>query len=108
MILTMAKYHENLLRDSPLPLLSMVNFLSSFETKMILKIPTETFLRITRYICNNKTTIARDRQNSELVKKAFLFLQTTTKFHRLETVLTEEELRDYFISKLVFEEHLQR
>ena len=43
MILTMAKYHENLLRDSSLSLLSIVNFFSSLETKMILKIPNETF-----------------------------------------------------------------
>ena len=49
MILTMTKYHENLLRDSPLSLLSVVKFLSSLETKKVLKIPNETFLRITRY-----------------------------------------------------------
>merc|ERR1711989_89662 len=48
----MAKHHENLLRDSPLSLLSIVNFFSSLETKMILKIPNETFLKITRYIKN--------------------------------------------------------
>ena len=47
MILTMAKHHENLLRDSPLSLLSIVNFFSSLKTKMVLKIPNETFLRIT-------------------------------------------------------------
>ena len=49
MILTMTKYHEHLLRDSPLSLLFMVNFFSSLETKMVKKIPNETFLRITRY-----------------------------------------------------------
>ena len=49
MILTMTKHHENLPRDSPLSLLSMVEFCSSLETKMILKIPNETFLRITQY-----------------------------------------------------------
>ena len=49
MILTMAKYHENLHRDSTLSLLSMVKFFSSLETKMIQKIPNETLLRITRY-----------------------------------------------------------
>ena len=50
MILTVTKYHENLLRDSPLSLLFTVKLLSSLETKMILKIPNETFLRITRYV----------------------------------------------------------
>ena len=50
MILTMAKYHENLLKDSPLSLLSVVKCFSSLETKMILKAPNETFLRITRYL----------------------------------------------------------
>ena len=43
MILTMTRYHENLFRDSPL------YFLSSLKTIMILKIPNETILRITRY-----------------------------------------------------------
>ena len=50
MILTMTKYHENLLRDSPLSLLFIVKIFSSLETKMVLKTPNETFLRITRYI----------------------------------------------------------
>ena len=50
MILTMTKYHENLLRDSPLSSLSIVRIFSSLETKMILKIPNETFSRITRYL----------------------------------------------------------
>ena len=45
----MTKHHENLLRDSPLSLLFMVKFFSSLETKMSLKIPNETFLRITLY-----------------------------------------------------------
>ena len=49
MILTVTKYHENLLKVSSLSLLSMVKFLSSLETKIVLKIPNETFLRITRY-----------------------------------------------------------
>ena len=49
MILTMTKYHENLLRDSPLSLLFIVKMFSSLETKMVLKTPNETFLRITRY-----------------------------------------------------------
>ena len=51
MILIMTKYHENLLNDSPLSLLSVVKFFSSLETKMIIKIPNETFFRITRYQC---------------------------------------------------------
>ena len=50
MILIMAKYHENLLIDSPLTLLSMVKFFISLETKVVLKMPNETFLRINRYI----------------------------------------------------------
>ena len=49
MILTMTKYHENLLRDSHLSLLSVVKLFSSLETKQVLKIRNETFLRITRY-----------------------------------------------------------
>ena len=49
MILTMAKYHENLSRDSPLPLLVIVKLFPSLETKMILKMPIKTFLRITQY-----------------------------------------------------------
>ena len=53
MILTMTKYHENLLRDSPLSLLFIVKFFSSLETMMALKIPNETFLRITRYFGGN-------------------------------------------------------
>ena len=39
MILTMTKYHKNLLRDSPLSLLFIVKLFSSLETKMVLKIP---------------------------------------------------------------------
>ena len=49
MILTMTEFHENLLRDSPLSLLSIVKLFSSLETKMILQIPNKSFLRITRY-----------------------------------------------------------
>ena len=49
MILTITKSHENMLRDSTLPLLSIVKSFSSLESKMILKIPNETFSRITRY-----------------------------------------------------------
>ena len=45
MILTVTNYHENMLRDSPLSLLSSVKFLSSLETKMILKIANETFFK---------------------------------------------------------------
>ena len=49
MILTMTKYHEHLLKESTLSLLSMVKFFSSSETKIILKIPSKSFLRITQY-----------------------------------------------------------
>ena len=49
MIVTITKCHKNLLRDSTLSLLSTVDFFSSLETKMILKIQNEIFLRITRY-----------------------------------------------------------
>ena len=54
MILTVTKYHENLLRDSPLSLLFIVKFSSSLETNMVLKIPNETFLRNTRYVERGK------------------------------------------------------
>ena len=47
MILTMTKYPENWLRDSTLSFLSIVECFSPLE--MILKIPNESFLRITRY-----------------------------------------------------------
>ena len=50
MILTVTKCHENLLRVSPLSSLSIVKFFSSLETKKMLKIPNETFLRNTLYI----------------------------------------------------------
>ena len=49
MILTMTKYPENWLRDSTLSFLSIVECFSPLESKMILKIPNESFLRITRY-----------------------------------------------------------
>ena len=49
MILTVTKSHENLLRDSTLSLLLVVEFFSSLETKIIKEIPDETFLRTTRY-----------------------------------------------------------
>ena len=49
MILTIAKYDENLLKDSTLSLLFIVKFFSPLETLMILKTPNETFLRITWY-----------------------------------------------------------
>ena len=49
MILILTKYHENLLKDSPLSVLSLVKFFSSLETKVILKMLNETFLKITRY-----------------------------------------------------------
>ena len=45
----MAKYHENLLKDSTLALLFIVKFFSSLEAMMVLKLPNKTFLRITRY-----------------------------------------------------------
>ena len=48
------KYHENLLRDSSLSLLSTVKFFSYLEIKMILKIRNETFLRITQYLLPKK------------------------------------------------------
>ena len=57
MALTMTKHHENLLRYSTLSLLSMIKLFSSLETKMILKIPNETFLRITWYNRNYARTM---------------------------------------------------
>ena len=50
----MTNYHENLLRDSPLSLHTMVKFISSLETKKVLKLPNETFLKITRYYIRRK------------------------------------------------------
>ena len=50
MILAIVKYHENLLKDSTLAWLFIVKFFSSLETKMIVKLAIETFLRITRYL----------------------------------------------------------
>ena len=47
-VLTMTKFQENLLRDSPLSLLFTVKIFSILETKMVLKIPNETFIKITR------------------------------------------------------------
>ena len=41
MILTITKYHENLLRDSTLSLLSIVKLFSPLKTKMILNITNE-------------------------------------------------------------------
>ena len=49
MTLTMTTYHENLLRDGPLSVLFIVKFFSSLETKMVPKIPNETFIRITQF-----------------------------------------------------------
>ena len=46
----LTEYHGNLLRDSPLSLLSIVKLFSSLETKKVLKIPNETFLKITLYL----------------------------------------------------------
>ena len=57
MILTMTKYHENLLRYSPLSLLFVVRIFSSLETNMVPKIPNETFFRITRYLCSQSLGI---------------------------------------------------
>ena len=57
MILTMTKYHENLLRDSPLSLLSIVKLFSSLEAKKVLKMPNITFLRITRYKFRNSVRL---------------------------------------------------
>ena len=55
MILTMAKYHENLLKDCTLSLLFIVQFFSPLEIKIILKRSNETFLRIIRYLAEKKT-----------------------------------------------------
>ena len=55
MIVTMTKYHENMLKDSPLTLLSVVISFTFLETKKVLKIPNETFLKITRYIYSQYT-----------------------------------------------------
>ena len=74
MILTMTDYHENLF------LLSIARIFPSLETKMILKIPNDTFFRETRYMYplhsvekNSKIVFVRDSvrrlpQNSGAVK----------------------------------------
>ena len=66
-ILTIAKYHENLLKDSTLSLLFIVKFFSFLKTKMILKTPNETFLKITQYFS----------LNTEAKLKQIVFLVTT-------------------------------
>ena len=45
MILTMSEYHKNLLSDSPLSLLSIVNFFSFLKINMIQKIPKKNLLK---------------------------------------------------------------
>ena len=64
MILTMSKYHENLLSNSPMSLLFIVKFFSSLETKMVLKTPNETFLRITRY--HEKNVLKNKREEKKI------------------------------------------
>ena len=53
MILTMAKCHENLLKESILSLLFIVKFFFPSETKIILKMPNNPFLRIFRYFLDS-------------------------------------------------------
>ena len=71
MILTMTKYHENLLREGTLSLLAIVKLFSFLETKMILQIPEETFLWITRYLneristCSEKEEWADGRTDAD-------------------------------------------
>ena len=48
MIFTTTKFHENLLRVSALSLLFISKFFSSLETKTLVEIPNETFLRNTQ------------------------------------------------------------
>ena len=105
MILTMTKYHENLLRDSPLSLLSIVKFSFSLETNMILKIPNETFLKITRYLRWGK------KGNSSLacaphVKKCYIWIRPLWKnskcFH-MSTMI--EAIYDFNASTLSADWH---
>ena len=63
MNLTVAKYHENLLKGSTLSLLSIVKFFSPLKTKMILKTPNETFLRITWYVKTVQWTASNRKVN---------------------------------------------
>ena len=70
----MAKYHENLLRDSTLSLLFIVKIFTSLETKMILKMSYETFLRITRYHPCLRTRLAGSRTLSWPVPLSLLLL----------------------------------
>ena len=71
MILTMTNYQKNLLRDNPLSLLFIVKFFSSLETKIVVKIPNETFLKITQYQVHRKlfawvVDVARSTPGSHL------------------------------------------
>jgi len=73
----MAKYHENLLKDSTLALPFMVKFFSSLETMMILKMPNETFLRITRYDDWSSVEFLRQKlrpRKRDLKKLSYSFL----------------------------------
>jgi len=66
MILTMTKYHENLLSNCPLSLLFIVKFFSSLESKMVLKIPNKPFLRIIQNSFNQTSSI-EDMQSADMV-----------------------------------------
>ena len=115
-ILTVTKYHENLPIDSPLYLLFMVNFFSSLEINMILKIQNETFLRITRYFlcseCGSITlwrSVTRIRSNeiksdhhsvSVSVYQSFLWAwKIPRKIHRLAA--THSGLKLYEIDAFI-------
>ena len=109
----MAKYHGNLLRDSPLSLLSTVRLFSSWETKIILDIPNETFLRITRYLLIKPYslihTFASTRESGlgksrwlckQLHYSLLLHLYSTyiPLIHWLSTALTVDELNQHYTS----------
>ena len=58
----------NMLRDSPFSLLFILKFFSSLESKMVLKIPNETFLRITRYHTQFLSYRSVDQEFGQLIK----------------------------------------
>ena len=81
MILTMAKYHENLLKDSTLSLLLIAKFFSSLKTKKILKTRNVTFLRITRYYhfcCHHWTFSGQKADINRITTTTFFPFQLPT------------------------------
>ena len=88
MILTIAKYHESLLKDSTLSLLSVVEFFTSSESKTILKLSNETFLKITRYQLDQYHA-------SNVIKQKRMRAFDCNLLHEYRTVAEEQEREKY-------------